>query len=285
MLTAPIIIIVSRKDQAGLNMKEFLLKKSNFEEQKINIPDSWPEGAYEFLVGTKTAILTIPEDQIFTDYFAGYLDTDLLIFASKHSSAAGQKSLLVHTTGVWNKEAGHGGQDHEIAYAPSNLLNFAYNKIKELQEERKLDSFWSGFECTHHGPTSLEVPLMYVETGGTEEEWNDLDACKLIADVIWATVEYSREKNLQQKTAFIGIGGNHYCSSFVKKVDQFDYAIGHVIPKYAHQELPIEMIKEAFEKTLASEKIFLIDKKGARSSDRHRFIDYIEENGWNWEYI
>jgi D-tyrosyl-tRNA(Tyr) deacylase len=44
------------------------------------------------------------------------------------------------------------------------------------------------------------------------------------------------------------------------------------------------MLKQAYEKTLASEKVFLIDKKGTKSAYRKKFIEIIEKNNWEWYY-
>ena len=59
--------------------------------------------------------------------------------------------------------------------------------------------------------------------------------------------------------------------------------MGHVLPKYAIDQLPLELLKQAYNKTIASEKLFILDKKGMRANDRDRFLKYIEENGWDWE--
>ena len=82
----------------------------------------------------------------------------------------------------------------------------------------------------------------------------------------------------------IGIGGGHYAPSFIKKLDNEEYMLGHIIPKYAHENLPDEMIIMAWERTIANEKIFLIDKKGTRSKFRHHIIELIENNGYPWKY-
>ncbi|MCE7734790.1 MAG: hypothetical protein GPJ54_07940, partial [Candidatus Heimdallarchaeota archaeon] len=149
--------------------------------------------------------------------------------------------------------------------------------------------YWIGAEVTHHGPSSLNVPIMYIETGGTVEEWNDIEACSLIADVI---IEIARIYNLtktelqklETKPAMIGIGGGHYAPSFIKKLDQEEYLLGHIIPKYAHDELNESMIQQAWEKTIAKEKIFIIDKKGTKGKNRQRFIEIIESLDYPWQY-
>jgi D-aminoacyl-tRNA deacylase len=187
------------------------------------------------------------------------------------------------------KESGHGGSDHEIAFAPSLALTYGFDKIKELKEARNMTEFWIGAEVTHHGPSSLDIPLIYIETGGTEEEWNDLGACNLVADSIFDIVKIynlpntEREK-METKPAMVGIGGGHYAPSFIKKLNNKEYMLGHIIPKYAHESINRDMLKMAWEKTVAKEKVYLIDKKGTKSNFRHNFIKLIEELGYPWEY-
>ncbi|OLS27167.1 MAG: D-tyrosyl-tRNA(Tyr) deacylase [Candidatus Heimdallarchaeota archaeon LC_2] len=290
LIESQVLIIVSKQDLAGLNMKDHLLEIINFDLNKdFKIHNTWPPGDYEYYISEFCSLLLIPENQIKTDYFQGTINARLVIFASKHSSAAGQKSLLVHTTGIWGKESGHGGHDHEIALAPSFTLTYAYNKIKELVQHKDLSEFWIGAEVTHHGPSALNIPLMYIETGGTEVEWNNIEACSLIADVILEIVKLYNLPDkefdlLETNPAMIGIGGGHYAPSFIKKLEKDEYMLGHIIPKYAHEDMPEEMIKIAWERTIAKEKIFLIDKKGTKSYFRHQFIKIIEELGFPWNY-
>ncbi len=289
-IESTILIIVSKQDEAGLNMKNRLFEIIKFELFKeFKAPITWPVGDYQYFISELCSLLVIPENQIKTDYFQGTVKSRLIIYASKHSSGAGQKSLLVHTTGIWGKESGHGGNDNEIAFAPSLALTYGYNKIKELKQKRNLDEFWIGAEVTHHGPSALDIPLMYIETGGTEIEWNDVEACNLIADVIYEIIKIYHIPDtefdlLETKPAMIGIGGGHYAPSFIKKLDKEEYMLGHIIPKYAHEDLTDEMIKMAWEKTIAKKKIFLIDKKGTKSNFRHHFIEVIERLGYLWKY-
>ncbi len=279
-----VIIIVSRKDIAGMNMRERLFELANFMETPIEVPESWPIGQYELHISDNASIITIEEDQIQSDYLSDNIDAKLVIFASKHSAKSGKKALLVHTTGIFGESSIYGGNTNELAIAPSKILQMAYDQIKELQLEYKLDEYWTGIEVTHHGPTNYNIPLIYMETGGTEEEWRDKKACGLIADAIHYiinNVDIGFEN--YNKTTFIGIGGTHYAARFAKLLDKGEYLMGHILPKYAHDGVEDTIIDEMYNKTLGAEKIFLIDKKGAKSDHRKRFIARIEELGYKWQ--
>lgn len=288
IIDSPVIIIVSNTDFAGLNMKRRLLTQHQFTQSDFQVPHNWPNGKYEVHSNNYAKILTIANEQIFADYLKEHLKANLVIFASKHSSSAGKKALLVHTTGIWGKEAGHGGNDHELSLAPSYALTESYHRIKQKTENYNLDDYWVGVEVSHHGPSSLKIPVLFMETGGTEVEWRDQNAANVIADVMWEIVELYQHKNetdfFGDKPAFIGIGGGHYCPSFIKKLDSDQFMLGHVAPKYSHEFIDETLLKQAFNKTLAKEKIFLIDKKGTKSVYRKKFIEIIEKNRWSWDY-
>ncbi len=284
VIEAPIVIIVSLTDLAGLNMKNHLLNLLEFEKVDFLQLPEWPAGKYELLQNQKAMILTIPIEPIFADFLKGHIKSNLVIFASKHSSSAAKKSLLVHTTGIWGKESGHGGYDHQLSFAPSLALREAYFKIKKYQEKAGLNDYLTTIEATHHGPSSLDIPVIFLETGGTEKEWGDIAACNLIAEVIKDIIDLYQDEVIGDDIAFIGLGGGHYCPSFIKKLEKHSYQIGHVAPKYVHEFVNEELLVQAYEKTIAREKIFLIDKKGSKSIYRRKFIEIIEKNGWTWEY-
>ncbi|MDH5403565.1 MAG: D-aminoacyl-tRNA deacylase [Candidatus Heimdallarchaeota archaeon] len=281
-IKASIIIIISEQDIAGQNMKKYLIEKLlPVSNQLIPTEIYYNEQLHKLYPAGSICILEIPNSQIQLDYLRDNLESDVLIFASKHSSQTGKKTLLVHTTGLWGKNTGHGGNDHELAFAPAKLLRWGYDIIKKLTQERNLHEYWYGIECTHHGPTSFPIPIIFVETGGSEEEWMDLEACKLIADVIIALCDKFRDNN--QNPAFIGVGGGHYCPRFIDIINKTDYLIGHIIPKYAHEYLNEKMLIQAVEKTIANEKFVLIDKKGTKSDVRKQVIAICEKNNFKWE--
>ncbi len=287
LIRSPVIIIVSNLDVAGLNMKKSLLDLNNYKKQSFQSPEDWPTGRYELLVSDKSVILTIPEDQIFSDYLADYLDCELVIFASKHSSSADIKTLTCHTTGIYGPKTTYGGNDNELSLAPSYALIKSHEKMKELvSEDEYYGDYWIGMETTHHGPSALKQPVLFLEVGGTIDQWRDERACFLVAKVIAYIVGiYAEEKvNNGYKQAMIGIGGTHYTARHNMLMDEGQYMPGHMIPKYNHEHISEEIIVQMYEKTIADDKIFVIDRKGTRSADRKKVIEIIEKHGWNWKF-
>lgn len=269
-----------------MNMLTKILKLHKFVSAELNIPNEFPDGNYEYYMGKIATIIVIPVHQIYCDFLIPYVSANLIIFASKHFSAAGQKALLVHTTGIWGIAGEHGGKDHEIAIAPAYALYHGYHLIKELHAKHGLHEYWVGIEVTHHGPTSFDIPVLFIETGGTIEEWNDQRACDLIGEVVVEIAKiYNQEvPELEAKPTMIGIGGGHYAPAFIRRMDEEKYYLGHIMPKFVLENITKDLIQQTWERTQANEKLFLIDKKGARSADRHRIIGFIEELGYNWQY-
>ncbi|MCH8906867.1 MAG: hypothetical protein IH840_07240 [Candidatus Heimdallarchaeota archaeon] len=279
------LIIVSKQDQAGMNIKSFLIKRKRFDRVTTFVPEEgWPEKEYTLEKFENTLLLTLEHPQIYSDYLIDYIDTQLIIFASKHFSAAGQKALLVHTTGVWGTDISHGGRAKELALAPSLALTHSYFLIKEKQKEYDLYDYWVGLEATHHGPTALRSPAMFIETGGSEIEWNDLKACELLADVILDLISDLSSGLEETLPAMIGIGGGHYAPTFIRRLDAKKYLLGHIAPKFVHQELDNDLLRQAWDKTIATNKIFLIDKKGTKGVERRRIIEILDRLELPWTY-
>ncbi len=225
-------VIVSTKDPASMNIFSFL-KTLPYQFHIID----------ERLVYCNTNTFT---------------DADLLIFASKHSSAAAISSLSVHTTGNWGS-AEIGGSEHELAIAPALYLAEGLVKIEELAKKHKLQINVVQ-ECTHHGPTENRQ-ILFIEIGSTEKEWKNRQYGKIIAEAIQHIVE----KKPKQRKVALGIGGTHYCPAFKRLILGEDYAFGHICPKYQLHNLTKEMLRQAIEKTSPQVEEIVIDWKGVSS--------------------
>ena len=60
------------------------------------------------------------------------------------------------------------------------ILIFKNDFIKEINNNRSsvLD-YEITIEATHHGPTSLKKPLLFIEIGSTEKQWADTQRPRL----------------------------------------------------------------------------------------------------------
>ncbi len=287
VVDVPVLIIVSELDQAGMNMLvtlRELLRASNPVE--LTAPESWEEGRYtlEISEDNSVGILKISTSHIRVDYMRGYLRTNLVIFASKHKSESGRKTLLAHPLGNWGEDTIGSGKSHSVGIAPAYALFRAYHSIKEHQTDAGLTEYWVGLEVSHHGPTELDVPAIFMETGGSKEEWNDLRATEVVARAIVDVARvYVSEEPRGNLPAFVGIGGGHYAPAFIKRVDAEMLMVGHMVPKYHSDKLDEDFLKRIVERSIPSDISFLLDRKGLKGSERIRLIELFEKLGYDYK--
>jgi hypothetical protein len=48
-------------------------------------------------------------------------------------------------------------------------------------EEHAPEGYETGIECTHHGPSAVGVPSLFVEVGSDEPQWKDETAARAVA--------------------------------------------------------------------------------------------------------
>jgi D-aminoacyl-tRNA deacylase len=203
---------------------------------------------------------------------------ELIIVASSHKSEAGIPMLNCHTTGNW-ASADLGGKPKSLSIAPALCIRQGILEFQELKAERKvLAKYEIGMEVTHHSPT-IDFPVMFVEVGSTEKEWNDKYACEAAADVIYKLVTEEPEK----VDVAIGFGGGHYCPRFNKKLGEI--ALGHICPKHNADNLDDEIILQAFNKTIPKPNYALVEWKGLSSPQKKRIIEILEKNNITWKKL
>ncbi|MFB6218676.1 MAG: D-aminoacyl-tRNA deacylase, partial [Halobacteriaceae archaeon] len=118
-------------------------------------------------------------------------------------------------------------------------------------------------ECTHHGPTSVGAPSMFVEVGSAEPQWADADAATAAAHALLALrgVDPHRERQLAV------FGGGHYAPRATRLARETEWAVGHVAADWALEELgdPREhraLIRAALEGSRADHAVVEGDRPG-----------------------
>jgi len=192
---------------------------------------------------------------------------DICIVASRHKSESGTPVLTTHSPGNFGR-ADFGGNDRELSMAPALYLREALIYLRDEKEKRGLP-YEVSLEATHHGPTSFESPIMFVEVGGTEREWRDINACKAVAESISKLTRSEPERI----PVAIGFGGGHYCRKF-SQIEE--YAIGHICPKYNLHNLDDSMIEQMISKTIPTPEIALVEKKGM-GREKQRVLELLEK--------
>lgn len=206
------------------------------------------------------------------------LNPDLLIFASRHTSKTARPAFLVHTTGNWSKDADFGGDPQDLSKSSALLHKAGFISLIEQKLSPQLADFSLDIEVTHHGPTKLEKPLIFIELGSSEVEWKIEEAGELLTNTIinsiYKFLEFKKEGS--QKIG-LGFGGTHYAPNFHRLIRNKNVAMSFICPKYYIQDLDEILIKKMISNTLENVDYFIIDWKGTNSSDKKHLIPLLEE--------
>ncbi|OYT27854.1 MAG: hypothetical protein B6U97_00125 [Candidatus Altiarchaeales archaeon ex4484_96] len=200
----------------------------------------------------------------------------LCIVASKHASSSGKPCLTTHSPGNYDT-SDYGGNPRQLSFAPALYLQKALQLLDKKQKIKKI-GYEVSLEATHHGPTALHNPIMFVEVGSSLKQWNDMSACSIAAETISELMNYSPGK--KAKTA-IGLGGGHYCRKFSRIKE---YAIGHICPKHNLAYLDEYMLDEMITKTVPKPDTVYVEWKGL-GKEKKRILGLIEETDLEVERI
>ncbi|ERG99528.1 MAG: uncharacterized protein conserved in archaea [Haloquadratum sp. J07HQX50] len=143
---------------------------------------------------------------------------EFIIFLSRHSGETGPL-LTAHFTGNFGN-ADYGGDPRSFAPACPNAQRVVFKTLQDAAPEE----YDVGIECTHHGPTRVDVPSLFVELGSSEAEWTDTDGASAVAT---AVLELSSTPPIRERQ-LIGFGGGHYAPRFERILTRTDWAVGHI---------------------------------------------------------
>lgn len=258
------LIVTSQTDIAGSNVYEKLAEEYGFKaEGEFEGRPIYKKGNV-WLIATK-------KGQVEAEHLDEFFDPDYYVFASRHRSESGERTLTVHVTGNLTEKAEVGGRPEELAHSNPDAMKAALLELEKERKEKGLD-YKVSMEATHHGPTGLKRPVVFVEVGSTGNEWRDADAIDVVAAAAMKAAE-----NKQDFPRAIGIGGNHYAPIHTKAVLNTDISIGHIIPTYAISALKKDVFSQAIEKTGA--EFGFLDWKGMRKEHKDKMKEFASECG------
>ncbi len=240
-------IIISKSDFASCNIFQRLRDLASWEERG-RFQDS-PLYFFQDL-----CIATIADEHIFHDNVDSELAEVLLekpqcmIFASRHRSESGNRSLTVHPIGNFHK-AEFGGKENTLVPSSPHLMTEA---LRVLRKKAKDLEYSVSFEATHHGPF-LETPTFFIEIGSDKEAWKDKKAALAIAETILEVSE-------KPYPIGIGVGGGHYAPRITDVALERKISFGHIIPTYALENLGQDFSSEISDKTQGAELVYFHKK-------------------------
>ena len=206
------LLVAFENDPAGHNMAKYLSQKM---EKNGDVYHS-----------KNFDLIEIDSPPISADWLDEKYDYDGFVFLSKHAAESGTLALTCHSTGNFN-EAKFGGNQKELAIPYPNLQKKYLQTLWDNRES--FSDFEITIEATHHGPTHLKKPSIFVEVGTTEQQWNDESLCSSVAQLVFETLE----NPIDSYPFAICFGGTHYSEKFTKELLFGKYALGTVMPKHA----------------------------------------------------
>ena len=228
-----VAIICSEVDDASQNIARRLLQRVRWTRGSEG-PAKWTYGNFQ--------LITIEGKLIDQETLDQGLNTDLLVFASRHQSETRKGPVFTaHFTGdvsgLTRKES-----NGALARAAPRALKLVVETLTNLSSVEVL------VEATHHGPSTIETPSLFVEIGSTKAEWNNEALGDTVARALLELE--TRSLGIPCPTA-VGFGGPHYAVRHTDVLLSSDICFGHIFAAYQLECLTREIIREAFEKSQA----------------------------------
>jgi len=247
------LLVAFRSDPAAYNMASFISK--NMKQDK------------EIYRGKNFDLVIISTPSISADWLEEKYNYDGFVFLSKHAAKTGKLALTCHSTGNFS-DAFFGGFKKQVAI-PHPHLQKVY--LQTLWKKRKdFADFEITLEATHHGPTALDKPVLFIEIGTTEKEWNDKELCENIAKIVIDVMSDQTKRNL----VAICFGGTHYPEKFTKVLLEDKYALGTIMPKHDLEFLDQKLFSHIIKRNNEA-KFALLDWSGL-GKHKHKVLDFVE---------
>ncbi|MDH3611331.1 MAG: D-aminoacyl-tRNA deacylase [Nitrosopumilus sp.] len=247
------LLVAYQDDSAGNNMATFLSQKMK------------KDG--EIFRGENYDLLLIPTPAISADWLEEKYDYDGFIFLSKHAAESGVLALTCHSTGNFS-DAKFGGNTKQIAIPHPNIQKKYLQTLWEKKSQ--FSEFQITIEATHHGPTALNKPTIFIEIGTTNKQWTDVSLCNSVAFL----VDKVLSEKIPSYPIAICFGGTHYPEKFNEELLNGKFALGTVMPKHALENLDKNMFSHILNRNQTA-KTALLDWKGL-GSNKKKVIDLLE---------
>lgn len=208
----------------------------------------------EIFHGKKFDLVIIPTPSISADWLEEKYAYDGYVFLSKHAAESNVLALTTHSTGNF-ADANFGGNKRQVAiphpYIQKSYIQNLWNKKNTFSD------FQITIEATHHGPTSLNKPVLFIEIGTTEKQWTNTKLCDSVAQIVVDVM------STEQKTSPVALcfGGTHYPEKFTEELIHGQFALGTVVPKHALEFLDEELFSHILKRNSLA-KAALLDWGG-----------------------
>jgi D-aminoacyl-tRNA deacylase len=262
------VLVTSEQDIASLTIHDVLVKEYKFIETNEMFEN------HPILRKGNILLITTIRDMIHCNHLEGYFDAEVFIFCSRHRAASGRPALLVHSTGNFSDEAEYGGSPYELSISTGSLVAAALRKLAAEKSERGLDEFDLSLEVTHHGPSSMDTALLFVELGSDEKYWRHMEGARAVAAAVMECANAQFDED-----AYIGFGGPHYARKFTSLILEKNLRISHIAPKYVLDVITEKIVKQMVFRSQESVKKAIIDWKGTNANQKEILLPILDKIG------
>ena len=263
------MIVYSKQDVASENTAKSLREAAGFEELD-------PLNGYAVHGLGKVKMIEIDTPMVGASFLDDLVETDLIVFLSKHRSEKGVASFTVHSEGNWAGKADLGGVPGQLSYSSPAWMLSVLGALKR----QNADGMEVVYEATHHGPL-LVTPSMFVEVGGND----DVISSPKFAEILANAAREALIDGVGQEfgAVAVGIGGMHYSQKFTRLALEGKYAFAHIMPKYYVAET--QMLAQAFERSDIKPEKAVIEWKSINASERDNIVRKLGELGFDYDRV
>jgi D-aminoacyl-tRNA deacylase len=283
-------LVSSNKDPASTTMAKCLIEDIGFtrvensEDQNVGGSSSLPESQVK---------LRSDDDELYDSYsFKNvklhltynrsllhldnldelYPESAAFVFLSKHSSESGIPTLTCHFTGNFSNSNPYGGIPRELGIAYPYLQK---SYIGDITSKRSFVSEYDIIiEATHHGPTSLKKPSVFIEIGSTQKQWTDINAASVVCQSV---VDILTQENTSAHCKSVGIafGGTHYPTKLNKLLLESEFGLASIAAKHNLTAIDDSMIRQMTSRSVEKVTHIIVDKKGL-GKEKNRILKLID---------
>jgi D-aminoacyl-tRNA deacylase len=264
------VLVTSGHDLAGRTMSSYLIRNAEFaiESKRGEVyGESYRSQRHKNIRFHIFSGDLLTSEKI-SDLYSG---ADVFIFLSKHRSNSSIPTLTCHFTGNFSADNSYGGNPREIAISYPSLLK-AYLKAITAARQR-VPEYEVIIEATHHGPTSLNKPVLFVELGSSEKQWADENAASVICDTLLDILDNGFERC---KKVGIALGGTHYPRKFNKLLLDSKFGLAAVASKHNLEAIDHAMLNQMIEKSIEEVTHIVLDSKGL-GKQKDRILKIVEK--------
>ena len=264
------VLVTSGHDLAGTTMSRYLIRNAEFAiENKRGDTDG---ESYRSLRHQNIELYIFFGNLLTLENIDNlYSRADVFIFLSKHRSHSSIPALTCHFTGNFSADNSYGGNPRQIAISYPSLQKGYLKAITAAKH--KVPEYEVIIEATHHGPTSLNKPVLFIELGSSEKQWADENAAAVICDTILDILQNGFERC---EKVGIGLGGTHYPKKFNNLLLESKFGLAAVASKHNLEAVDDAMLNQMIEKSIEKVTYIILDSKGL-GRDKDRILKIVDE--------